>query len=487
LDRIRLQGDEWSLEKRIGTGGFGQVYRAASKGRVCAIKLVPKEPGADRELLFVDLARAENVVPVLEVGETEDSWALRMPLAEQSLRQMLEEDIALSLDRAVVVLLDVCTALASIADRVIHRDIKPENILLLDGTWCLADFGIARYAEATTDAETRKFALTPAYTAPERWRHERATHAADVYSVGVTAFEMMSGRLPFEGPRAEDFRGQHLHDEATPLEGVPTQIAALVDECLYKAPEARPTAANLVTRLRRVDSESVSEGRARLMAANLAQVRLKAEAARSRSREQTEQERRRGLADAAARAFGDIGRSLQQSIESDAPAATITATEDEGWEARLGPAVLSLSAISSGPDDQQWQGPFDVISHSMLALTTPRDRNGYEGRSHSLWFCDARDAGSFAWFETAFMFMPLLGRSAAHEPFALDPSGAAALAVSIGMTDYQVAWPFEELARDGLQGFLDRWLGWFADAATDRLFHPSSMPERPVQGSWRTR
>ncbi len=71
------------------------------------------------------------------------------------------------MDDAIGVLSDIAEALVAIADRIVHRDLKPENVLLLKGQWCLADFGIARYAEATTALDTQKYAMTPPYAAPE--------------------------------------------------------------------------------------------------------------------------------------------------------------------------------------------------------------------------------------------------------------------------------------------------------------------------------
>src|SRR5436305_1875883 len=82
----------WTLGPSLGSGGFGEVYVAESRGQWAAIKLVPKDPGARRELLFADdLRRATNVLPVEGVGETKSHWALLMPMAEQTLRQYLVE------------------------------------------------------------------------------------------------------------------------------------------------------------------------------------------------------------------------------------------------------------------------------------------------------------------------------------------------------------------------------------------------------------
>ena len=174
-------GEEWMLGERIGGGGFGQVYAAkSSSGRNGVVKLVPKAPGAQRELLFADLTDVRNVVPIIDQGETVDHWVLAMPRADRSLRDYLKaSEGPLSVEGAVAVLSDIATALTDLDGRVVHRDLKPENVLLLDGHWCLADFGISRYAEATTAPDTRQHAMSPPYAAPERWRQERATSATD--------------------------------------------------------------------------------------------------------------------------------------------------------------------------------------------------------------------------------------------------------------------------------------------------------------------
>lgn len=200
--RLKL-GQEWTLGKRIDGGGFGEVYAATSPDCASAVaKMVPKAPGAQRELLFADLGDARNVVPIIDSGETKDSWVLVMPRAEKSLRQHLDDAAGpLGVPDAVEVLSDVALALADLDGRVVHRDLKPENVLLLGGNWCLADFGISR--------------------TPERWRGERASTATDVYSLGVIAYELLSGSRPFKGPAEHDFRDQHLHRDPPPLATFP--------------------------------------------------------------------------------------------------------------------------------------------------------------------------------------------------------------------------------------------------------------------------
>jgi serine/threonine protein kinase len=220
---------EWVLGARIGGGGFGAVFAAENAaGEQAAVKLVRKEPGTDREMLFTDLDGVRNVVPIIDSGEHEDQWALVMPRADKSLREHLQEHGHLSLSEAVSVLSDVAETLADLNDRgVVHRDLKPENILLLGRHWCVADFGIARYAEATTAQQTFKFTGTFAYMAPERWKGDRATSASDIYALGVLAHELLEGTPPFTGPHEHDFYEQHLHGTSPPLTTAPPLLAEI--------------------------------------------------------------------------------------------------------------------------------------------------------------------------------------------------------------------------------------------------------------------
>ena len=152
MHRIINLSREWLVGEPLRSGGFGTVYLAQSRdGTPAVVKLVPKAPGAERELLFEDLDGVPNVVPIIDRGEWGDHLALVMPKAEKSLREYLVEmNGHLSVNDAVRVLVDVVEALVAIEGRIVHRDIKPDNILLLNGRWCLADFGISRYADATT-------------------------------------------------------------------------------------------------------------------------------------------------------------------------------------------------------------------------------------------------------------------------------------------------------------------------------------------------
>lgn len=485
MAKLKLTDKTWELGAALGSGGFGRVVKANSDGITAAIKFVPKAPGTEREMLFADLVGVRNVVPIIDSGETATEWVLVMPLASSTLSEHLDAG-PLETDEVITILRDVMAALTDLDGRVVHRDIKPENILLLDGAWCLADFGISRYAEATTAPDTQKFALTPAYAAPERWRSERATAAADIYSVGIMAYEMLAGSRPFRGPALEDFRHQQLHDDPARLTNVGSAFSALVDECLYKAAGARPTAANVAARLERLASLPSSPGLANLRDANNAEVGRQAEQSRQASIAQTETERRADLLMAARRSFEQIAVGLGGSITDAASAARIARGRGSAWTIELGSASLVLTDPSAtGAEPWHWEAPaFEVVAHASLTLKIPQNYYGYTGRAHSLWFCDPLEAGAFAWFEVAFMTSPLIGRSSTTDPFALDPGEAAAKALWNGMAEYQAAWPFTPLVIGELDEFIDRWAAWLAQASTGGLQHPSTMPERP-SNNWR--
>lgn len=399
--RVTLDRGEWLLGDRIDGGGFCSVLEARSEsGEPAAAKLVPKEPGAARELLFADLTGVRNVVPIIDSGETDTHWVLVMPRAEKSLRRhVVEADGTIDVTSAIAVVADVAAALADLDGEVVHRDIKPENVLLLDGRWCLADFGISRYAEAITAPDTRKYSLTPAYAAPERWRDQRATNATDVYSLGVVAYELLAGQVPFRGPAVHDFREQHLTTTPPHLTSAPPLLASLIDECLFKAPQARPTPANLLSRLERAAEHPASAGLASLQEANRVVAIKLAEASSQAAAAQTEEERRDELSNSALTVWNGIPAMLRTTLADAAPAAAVTTAGAEGtWTMRLNDAALQVTAATR-TSPSPWNGwtppAFDVIAYEAIGIQIPADQFGYEGRSHSVWFCDAQAAGEY--------------------------------------------------------------------------------------------
>jgi eukaryotic-like serine/threonine-protein kinase len=485
---------EWKLGDQFGSGGFGEIYDAMSDGQDAVIRLVPKDPGADREFLMEELSGVQNVIPLWDRGETDNHWALVMPRADKSLREYLSDCAGQGLDlsSALSIMIDIAETLADLdAKKIVHRDLKPENILLLNGRWCLTDFGISRYAEATTAPDTRKYAWSPPYAAPEQWRFQRATSATDIYAFGVIGHEIINGVRPFTG---EDLREQHLSEQPPALTSVPAPLAALLDQCLSKAPGSRPTPAELLKRLQlQASAAPVSDGLSALQEANRGAVARLTEEARLASKAENEAERRSALLLDARRQLHSMGVTLVEAIRSAAPAVVesglradhMSGERTDGWRLRLSNAKLDFVPFSFLEEAPSL--PFDVIVWCTITVTKPQDHMGYKGRSHALWFCDAQERGRYRWYETAFMDHPMLRRSPrTMDPFVVAPtSNEAREAIGPGIGSFQVAWPFTPVDPGEMDELIGRWADWFAHAATGGLTRPTMMPERPIDGSWR--
>ncbi|MFA5308222.1 MAG: serine/threonine-protein kinase [Dehalococcoidales bacterium] len=478
METINLQR-AWQIGNPIASGGFGKVYEAkADDGSPAVIKLVPKSPGASRELLFEELSGLPNIMPVLDTGEWKEYYVIVMPRAEKSLRQHLQTSGGkLGFDETIIVLTDVAQGLASLNAGVVHRDLKPENVLFYNRHWCLTDFGISRYAEATTAPDTHKFSMTPPYAAPEQWRGERATHATDVYAFGVMAFELLQGRLPFPGP---DFRDQHLHQAPPVINGVPPSFASLANECLFKAQAARPTPANILIRLQATRKPALP-GAGKLQAVNKAVVEKENAHQAMVSAQQSREAARRELFNAAEQSFGVIRESLKQRVLESAPATTVS--ETRGLNMKLGDGALIVDPVQAAPADclkaYDYAPIFDVIAYTAITARKPRDHYDYEGRAHSLWYCDAHDEGIYRWYELAFMVGVFHGERGILNPFAMPPNeGAAGAFTSVMGTARQIAWQPVPFNQGNEEQFFERWLACFAGAVDGSISMPSHMPEQ---------
>ncbi|WP_241656227.1 serine/threonine-protein kinase [Propioniciclava sinopodophylli] len=485
---IELQGGKWQVGDVIGGGGFGAVRLASGPLAQDAVaKFVPAVPGAQREVLVGDSLQARGlprVIPTLDSGEVGGNWVLIMPRAEYSLRDlMVNRGEPLPQEQVIDILRQVAEGIHQISEAgIIHRDLKPENILYWNDSWVLCDFGIARYRDASTDPATRKFSMTRPYAAPEQWLEERASSATDVYAFGVIAYELLTGKWPFGG---EDFRHQHLHEKPPMLNAGPQRLRILVEECLYKPAGARPNPDQLVARLANALSLPVGAGANKLAAVSERAAASRAAENALAQQQLTEQGRRDSLFDAARYTFEVIPAGLLDAIMADAPMVQIDDQAGRGIMCFVGTlGVGRIEIYKPRQVDKKWHGPFDVIAVASIAVTQPMNNHGYAGRAHSLWYCDAQVEGAYAWYELAFMEFALGAGSSSLVPHSDDPQDVGhAFSGVIGAQ--QLAWSPERLERDDLSDFIDRWLGWFAEASEGQLTHPTNLPERRVADSYR--
>ncbi|MFD5179704.1 serine/threonine-protein kinase [Nocardia sp. NPDC058379] len=477
----------------IGQGGFGAVYEVDNGARRAALKVVPKRPGADRESLATELADVRNVIRIEEVGEDDAParYLLLMPLAQTSLRTVLADRGALPEDEVIKILRDVVTALDDLGRAVVHRDIKPDNVLLLGETWHLSDFGIARYAEAATATITHKSTATLHYAPPEWWRNEHLHSHSDVYSTGVMAYELLTGACPFTGRSREELRDQHLTTPPAPLTTVSDpKLATLVLSMLDKRPAARPTPRKILERLATVTIEPSTALR-KLHAADLAHVTRSAEETATRNAAEQVTAVRAERESVAVEQLSAIFSTIAETVEANT-SGTVRKRGKDALHLLLtmrNPSAALEMRFYQGADSVSWRPglPFEVVATAVIAVNSYDPRRTWQGRSHSLWYCDAKRPGEFAWYETAFAddWQGRPHNPPQYNPYACTVDDTAIRALRSGADIPVVAWPFTEVDLHDLDEFKFRWIEWFADAAVGELVEPDSIPERPVAGSWR--
>jgi len=268
--------EHYTIEREVGGGGMAIVFAARDlrHDRRVAIKVLQPELGMSlsgerflREIRVTAGLTHPHILPLHDSGEAAGLLYYVMPFVEgESLRQRFARDGRLPVDLTVRIVREVASALAYAHRRgIIHRDIKPENILLSDDHAIVADFGIARAlnrARATTENEADSTPTltvagtslgTPAYMAPEQALGDKTTdHRADLYALGVVAYEALAGTHPFGHRTAVAMVAAHLTEPPVSLldtrPDLPAGLADVVMQLLEKDPAARPPTADAVLR-----------------------------------------------------------------------------------------------------------------------------------------------------------------------------------------------------------------------------------------------
>jgi serine/threonine protein kinase len=261
----------YRIDRELGRGAMGRVFAAHDMrlGRDVAVKLsaFPKDP-RDAQL-FAHEARAvarinhPNIVTVYDIVTTEDGPAIVSELLEGATLRGRLADGPLPVRLVVALGRQLAEGLAAAhASGVVHRDLKPANLFVTrDERLKILDFGVAKLADRDDGAsQTREGTVlgTVPYMSPEQVRGRPADARSDLFSAGVVLYEMLAGRRPFEGADGHEVSCRILNDDPPPLpEAVPAALAAIVAQCLEKAPESRfRSASDLSMALARVQAEA---------------------------------------------------------------------------------------------------------------------------------------------------------------------------------------------------------------------------------------
>ena len=246
--------DRYEILSKIGAGGMSDVYKAKDHilGRFVAIKVLKPEFSEDRG--FVSKFRTEaqsaaglehpNIVNIYDVGSEEGLYYIVMEYVEGiTLKTYIEKKGQLSFKEAVSIAIQVARGIESAhAKQITHRDIKPQNIIIsTEGKVKVTDFGIAKAASSNTISSDVMGSVH--YSSPEQARNGFVDGRSDIYSLGIVMYEMVTGRVPFDGDTTVAVAIQHLQEEMTPpgnyAENLPVSLEKIIVKCAQKNPDRR--------------------------------------------------------------------------------------------------------------------------------------------------------------------------------------------------------------------------------------------------------
>lgn len=247
-------GKRYEVLSKVGAGGMADVYKGKDHmlNRYVAIKVLKKEYKEDEN--FVRKFRSEaqaaaglihpNIVNVYDVGEDRGLYYMVMELVEGiTLKEYIEKKGRLSHKEVISIAIQMCTGIGiAHAANIIHRDIKPQNIIISkDGKVKVTDFGIAKATTSNTVSSNAMGSVH--YTSPEQARGGFSDQRSDIYSIGITLFEMATGQVPFDGDSTVSVAIKHLQEEITPpsklVPDIPYSLEQIILKCTQKNSERR--------------------------------------------------------------------------------------------------------------------------------------------------------------------------------------------------------------------------------------------------------
>ena len=249
-----ILGDRYEILEKIGTGGMAEVFKGKDHklNRYVAVKVL-KEEFRDNDGFvkkFKEEAQAAaglahpNIVNVYDVGDENGIYYIVMELVEGiTLKNYIERKGRLTIKEATSIAIQVSAGLeVAHNNHIVHRDIKPQNIIISrEGKVKVTDFGIAK---ATTSQTTTSSAMGSVhYASPEQARGGYVDHRSDIYSLGIVMYEMVTGRVPFDGETAVTVAVKHLQEQMVPpskyCPEIPYSLEQIIKKCTEKSPDRR--------------------------------------------------------------------------------------------------------------------------------------------------------------------------------------------------------------------------------------------------------
>ncbi|MCR4647666.1 MAG: Stk1 family PASTA domain-containing Ser/Thr kinase [Lachnospiraceae bacterium] len=247
-------GGRYEIQELIGTGGMSDVYRAKDNklNRNVAVKVLKQEFSENREFVSKFRREAEaaanlmhpNIVTVYDVGEENGISYIVMELVDgYTLKQYIEKKSRLNIQECISIAIPIASGIeAAHNNGIIHRDIKPQNVIISkDGKVKVTDFGIAKTTTSNTISSNVMGSVH--YTSPEQARGGFSDEKSDIYSLGITLFEMVTGRVPFNGDTTVAIAIKHIQEEMPSprqfVEDIPVSIEQIILKCTQKSPDRR--------------------------------------------------------------------------------------------------------------------------------------------------------------------------------------------------------------------------------------------------------
>lgn len=261
-----IVGDRYEIVSKVGSGGMADVYKAKDHklNRFVAMKVMKPEFSSDTNFIskFQREAQAAaglahpNVVNVFDVGEDQGVNYIVMELVEGiTLKEYISKKGKLTVKEATSIAIQVAMGLEAAHNRnIVHRDIKPQNIIIsTDGKVKVTDFGIARAASSNTISTNAMGSVH--YSSPEQVRGGYSDYKSDIYSLGITMYEMVTGMVPFDGDTTVAIAIKHLQEEMIPPSEItpdlPHSLEEIIMKCTQKSPDRRySTLAELINDLK---------------------------------------------------------------------------------------------------------------------------------------------------------------------------------------------------------------------------------------------